>query len=106
MTTLSTTNTAIKDKFILLNSGSANPDEGGLVIDAGSGTGPAFLYDAGDTRWGVNMSVSSTATTANNEAYVSLVVDEDNVAHDVTDVNYHKRGNIKVDASDEIYIYV
>ncbi len=52
------------------------------------------------------MSVSSTATTANNEAYVSLVVDEDNVAHDVTDVNYHKRGNIKVDASDEIYIYV
>ena len=95
MTTLSTTNTAIKDKFILLNSGSSNPDEGGLVIDAGSGTGPAFLYDAGDTRWGVNMSVSSTATTANNEAYVSLVVDEDNVAHDITCLLYTS------DAADE-----
>jgi hypothetical protein len=106
MTTLSTTNTAIKDKFILLNSGSANPDEGGLVIDAGSGTGPAFLYDAGDTRWGVNASVDSTAGTANNEAYVSLVVDEDNAAHDINDANYAKRGNIKVTSTDDIFIYV
>lgn len=106
MTTLSTTNTAIKDKFILLNSGSANPDEGGLVIDNGSGTGPAFIYDAGDARWGVNMSVDSTSGTANSEAYAALVVDQDNVAHDVTDTNYHKRGNIKIDSSDDIFIYV
>ena len=105
-TTLQTTNTAITDKFILLNSGSANPDEGGLVIDEGSGTGHAFIFDSSDGRFGVNQSVSSTASTANSEAYFSLVVDEDNVAHDITDTEYHKRGNIKVDASDEIYIYV
>lgn len=105
-TTLSTTNTTIKDKFILLNSGSANPDEGGLVIDEGSGTGHAFIYDGGDGRFGVNQSVSSTASTANSEAYVSLVVDEDNAAHDITDTEYHKRGNIKVDSSDDIFIYV
>lgn len=105
-TTLSTTNTTIKDKFVLLNSGSANPDEGGLVIDEGSGTGHAFIYDAGDGRFGVNQSVSSTASTANSEAYVSLVVDEDNAAHDVDDTEYHKRGNIKVDSSDDIFIYV
>lgn len=105
-TTLQTTNTAITDKFILLNSGSANPDEGGIVIDEGSGTGHAFIYDAGDGRFGVNQSVSSTASTANSEAYLSLVVDEDNVAHDVTDTEYHKRGNIKIDSSDEIFIYV
>ena len=106
MTTLSTTNTAIKDKFILLNSGSANPDQGGLVIDEGSGTGHAFIYDEGDGRFGVNQSVSSTAGTANSEAYVALVVDQDNVAHDVTDVEYHKRGNMKVDSNDDIFIYV
>jgi hypothetical protein len=104
-TTLSTTNTAIKDKFILLNSGSAAPDQGGLVIDEGSGTGHAFIYDEGDGRFGVNQSVSSTAGAANSEAYLSVVVDEDNVAHDVTDTEYHKRGNIKIDSSDDIFIY-
>lgn len=106
MTTLSTTNTAIKDKFILLNSGSTNPDEGGLVIDEGSGTGHGFIYDAGDGRFGVNQSVDSTAGTANSEAYVALVVDEDNVAHDIADTEYHKRGNMKVDSNDDIFIYV
>lgn len=105
-TTLSTTNTAIKDKFVLLNSGSANPDEGGIVIDEGLGTGHAFIYDAGDGRFGINQSVSSTASTANAEAYVALVVDEDNVAHDITDTEYHKRGNMKVTSADEIFIYV
>lgn len=107
LTYLNTTNTAITDKFILLNSGSANPDEGGFIIDEGSGVGHAFIYDAGDGRFGVNQSVNSnTATTANNEAYVSLVVDQDNSAHDVTDTEYHKRGNMKVDSNDDIFIYV
>ena len=105
-TTLSTTNTAIKDKFILLNSGSANPDQGGLVIDEGSGTGHAFIYDEGDGRFGINQSVSSTDTSANAEAYVALVVDENNTDHDISDSEYAKRGNMKVDSSDDIYIYV
>lgn len=105
-TTLSTTNTAIKDKFILLNSGSANPDQGGIIIDEGSGTGHGLIYDEGDGRFGINQSVSSTATSANSEAYVALVVDQDNVAHDITDTEYHKRGNMKVDSSDDIFIYV
>jgi hypothetical protein len=105
-TTLSTTNTAIKDKFILLNSGSANPDQGGIIIDEGSGTGHGLIYDEGDGRFGINQSISSTATSANSEAYVALVVDQDNVAHDITDTEYHKRGNMKVDSSDDIFIYV
>ncbi len=105
-TTLSTTNTAIKDKFILLNSGSANPDQGGIIIDEGSGTGHGLIYDEGDGRFGINQSISSTATAANSEAYVALVVDQDNVAHDITDTEYHKRGNMKVDSSDDIFIYV
>ena len=105
-TTLNTTNSALADKFILLNSGSSNPDEGGLVIDHGSGSGAAFIYDAGDARWGFNESVDATDTTANSQAYVAAVLDEDNVAHDVDAAAYQKRGNIKVDSSDDIYIYV
>ena len=104
-TTLNTTNTAITDKFILLNSGSANPDQGGIVIDEGSGTGHAFIFDEGDSRFGINQSVSSTAASANSEAYLSLVIDQDNGAHDISDTEYHKRGNIKISSADDIFIY-
>ena len=105
LTTLNTTNTEIKDKFILLNSGSDAPNEAGLVVDEGSGTGHALLYDANDTRWGVNQSLSSTATAGDSEAYLSLVVNENDVNHDVNDTEYHQVGNIKVDTSGNIYIY-
>jgi hypothetical protein len=105
LTSLNTTNKAITDKFILLNSGSTNPDEGGIVIDEGSGTGHAFIFDGDDGRWGVVQSLSSAVTTANSEAYVSLVVNENDVDHDVNDVEYQKVGNIKVDTTGNIYIY-
>lgn len=105
LTTLNTTNTEIKDKFILLNSGSDTPNEAGLVVDEGSGTGHALIYDADDTRWGVNQSLSSTATSGDSEAYISLVVNENDVNHDVNDTEYHQVGNIKVDTSGNIYIY-
>lgn len=104
MTYLNTTNLAIEDKFILLNSGSTNPDEGGLVIDEGSGTGHGFIYDAGDSRWGFNASVDSTATTVNATAHAAAVVDLNNGAHS-DDAEYQKNGNIKVDTSGEIWIY-
>ena len=106
LTTLNTTNTEIKDKFILLNSGSTNPDEAGIVVDEGSGAGHAFVFDAEDARWGVHQSISATTGSMNTEAHVALVIDEDDPDHDITDTEYHKRGNIKVDASDDIWIYV
>jgi len=105
LTSLNTTNKAITDKFILLNSGSTDPDEGGIVIDEGSGTGHAFIFDGDDGRWGVVQSLSSIVTTANSEAYVSLVVNQNDVDHDVNDAEYHKAGNIKIDTSGNIYIY-
>jgi hypothetical protein len=102
LTTLNTTNTEIKDKFILLNSGSTNPDEAGLVIDEGSGTGHALLF-AG--RWGVNQSISATTGSASTEAHIALVVDENNVEHDIADAEYAVNGNIKIDSAGNIYIY-
>ena len=108
-TTLNTSNLLVEDRFVLLNSGSADPDEGGLIIDEGTGSGHAFIYDSGDTRWGFNASVAQDATTANTTAYAAAIVDLDNTVHSTaytnTPAEYDKRGNIKIDTSDDIWIY-
>lgn len=105
-TTINTTNLLIEDRFILLNSGSANPDEGGLVIDEGSGVGHALIFEAqaGITRWGFNQSVDSTASTADSTAYAAAVVDLNNGNH-TDSAEYQKNGNIKVDSNGDIFIY-
>ena len=102
-TTVNTANLLVEDKFILLNSGSADPDEGGIIIDEGAGSGHAFIYDKGDTRWGFNASVAQDASTANATAHVAAVVDMQNVAHSDSS-EYQKNGNIKVDGG-SIFIY-
>ena len=102
-TTVNTANLLVEDKFILLNSGSADPDEGGIIIDEGAGSGHAFIYDKGDTRWGFNASVAQDASTANATAHAAAVVDMQNVAHSDSS-EYQKNGNIKVDAG-SIFIY-
>lgn len=101
---LNTTNTEIKDKYILLNSGSSDPDTAGLVVDQGSGAGDAFIFDATDLRWGVNKNMSATTGSANSEAHISVVVDENDTNH-IDEAYYQKNGNIKVDTSGNIFIY-
>lgn len=101
---LNTTNTEIKDKYILLNSGSSDPDTAGLVVDQGSGAGDAFLFDATDFRWGVNKNIAATTGSANSEAHISVIVDENDTNH-VDEAYYQKNGNIKVDTSGNIFIY-
>lgn len=103
LTTLNTTNTEIKDKFILLNSGSSDPDEAGIVVDEGSGAGHAFIYDADAARFAFTGSLDSTATSVTPDAFVAAVVDED--AGHIDKAEYQKRGNIKIDSSDDIWIY-
>lgn len=101
---LNTTNTALKDKYILLNSGSTDPDTAGLVVDQGSGAGDAFLFDATDLRWGVNKNIAATTGSANSEAHISVVVDENDINH-IDEAYYQKNGNIKVDNTGNIFIY-
>jgi hypothetical protein len=98
LTYINVANLAVEDKFILLNSGSSNPDEAGLVVDEGNGIGHAFAFDAGTLRWGFSGSFSSTATSFAPDAYVASVVTTDIPA-------YQQVGNIRVEAG-EIYIYV
>lgn len=102
LTYINTANLFVEDKFILLNSGSANPDEGGIIIDEGLGSGHAFFYEADRVRWGFNQSVSSTSTTADTTAYAAAVVDVDGPHTDISE--YQKNGNIKVEGG-EIYIF-
>jgi hypothetical protein len=101
-TSIETTNLLVEDRFILLNSGSVNPDQGGLVIDEGNGQGHAFLYDNVSTRFGFTGSLASDATSATPDAFVGAVIDIDAGHADVAE--YQKNGNIKVD-SGTIYIY-
>lgn len=98
LTYLNVQNLAVEDKFILLNSGSTNPDEAGLVVDEGNGIGHAFAFDGSTTRWGFTASLDSSATSFAPDAYAAAVVTSDIV-------EYQKTGNIRVE-SGEIYIWV
>lgn len=102
-TTINTSNLLVEDKFILLNSGSANPDEGGIVIDEGSGQGHALVYDADASRFALTSSLASTATSVTPDAFVPAIVDLNSSHLDVTE--YQKNGNIKIDTSGDIWIY-
>lgn len=109
LTYINTANLYIEDKFILINSGSVNPDTGGLVIDEGqpSGSGHAFIFDPASTRWSFTASLDSSATSVTPDAFVAAVVDTYAGHTDVPE--YQKRGNIKVEqinGVDEIFIYV
>ena len=101
-TTLSTTNTEVKDQFILLNSGS-NSGDGGIIVQNGSTkSGSAFFWDDSNDRWGftTGSAASAFATSQVPSAYASAVVTDDTV------IEYRKNGNIRIDGSGNIYIYV
>lgn len=101
-TSIQATNLLVEDKFILLNSGSGNPDVGGIVIDEGSGTGHAFIYNNTSGRFGFTGSLAHDSSTATPDGFASVVVDIDAGHTDISE--YQKNGNIKTD-SGEIYIY-
>ena len=104
LTYLNVANLLVEDKYILLNSGSTNPDDGGIIIDEGSGTGHAFMFNAANARWGFNASLTQNVTIASNTAYVAAVIDLNNVNH--TDIaEYQKNGNIKIESNGNIWIY-
>ena len=101
-TTVNSTNLLVKDKYILLSSGSTSAGPGGLVIDEGSRKGHAFVYNNSSVRFGFTSSLAHDATSATPDAFASAVVDVDAGHIDVP--QYQKNGNIKTD-SGVIWIY-
>jgi len=105
-----TTNLQVADQFILLNSGSTTDNSpGGFVVQQDTqDIGVLFGYDAAAAsnagRFGVTSSFAADSTTFTADAYVAMVIDEDASQTDIA--LYQQRGNIKIDTSDDIYIYV
>ena len=102
VTTVRTANLLVEDKFILLNSGSGAPDQGGIIIDEGSGAGHAFIYNDTATRFGYTGSLAHNSTSATPDAFASAVVDIDAGHTDISE--YQKNGNMKID-SGTVFIY-
>ena len=98
-TTVNTANTNVKDRFLLLNSGSATGDGGIIVQGNVNQSGSAFAYDSSADRWGFQSgSVGANAVGVVPESYTAEVVTSDVASR-------RKNGNIKVE-SEEIWIYV
>ena len=111
LTTISTTNTNIKDQFLLLNSGSATAtDESGIIFGGANGTtgnGAALIwngdYNSNDGRLAVANTVNSDATSATVSYFVGGVFDGSEA--DAATAQADHRGNIRVDTSNDIWIY-
>ena len=111
-TEVQTTNLNVEDKFILLNSGSSTAtDESGIIFGGSGGTaltGSALIwngdYNSNDGRAAIAHTVAGSSTTATVAYYVGGVFDG-NVADAATAKADH-RGNIRVDSSNDIFIYV
>lgn len=101
-TTLNTNNLLVKDKFILLGSGSGASSEGGIIVDGGDNNGKGYGYDLGQTRWGYQSGIADNANSIAPTAYAVQVVDIDAGNSDAPE--YQKNGNIKTD-SETIWIY-
>ena len=96
-------NLNVEDRFILLNSGSAAGD-GGIVVQTESAfSGSAFAYDDSESRWGFQQvtKLGASAVTAAPDAYAVAVWEGD-----TPNAAYQKNGNMQVDSSGDIYIYV
>jgi len=65
--TINTADLYVEDKFIVLASGSATDEDGGIMVDRGSYTSGsiAFGYDAGTDRWGYQNGLSDTTNAMN-----------------------------------------
>ena len=77
-TIINTTNTAIKDQFILLASGSTGTMDGGIIVgnSATINVGEAFYWEnnPGTTgRWAIASAVDATSTTVTPNSYMVTV---------------------------------
>ena len=81
LTTIDTTNLAIKDQFITIASGSQSAADGGIVVSKqADGAGFALGYDTATTRWAFDNDLGVTATGLTPDSYVGIVTFDSNAA--------------------------
>lgn len=102
VTNINTSDLAIEDKFILLNSGSASGNSGIIAQNsATNGQGTALFFDDTADRWSLDYAGADANTdAATADARIAAV------ALSNSDANYQKDGNIFVDGSGDVFIYV
>ncbi len=114
----SSENLLVKDQFIGLGSGSAQGQDGGIVIEdstSNGGQGHAFAWkDAtvdtnGTNRWVVAKDVPFNSTTISADAFMAAVLAPTAAntvsAIDAIDSDYNKTGNIYTSNANDIWIY-
>lgn len=119
-TLINTSNVFIKDKFIMLNSGSSALGDSGIIVAyttgsggvAGSASGSAFYLDSGNTgtfgRFAVAFDVNETSTSVTPDSYVVTSTTASAVPTTAptwggSGTGY---GNIQINSStDDIYIW-
>ena len=99
------TNLSVKDKYILLASGSAAASDGGIAVEqAADGKSKLFAYDSTENRWAVTSSFDPlTAAGYDPDAYMSLIISGSIIA-DIP-ASYNQKGNMFVDTSNDSWIY-
>ena len=100
-TTIDTTNLNVSDQFITLNDGGSAADAG-IVVE---GQGASFGWDNSTARWAFDYEGATEGQTAiGADAFAVAVTTATTVA--LADSNYEKTGNMLVDSSADIWIYV
>tara|TARA_R100001443_G_scaffold454_1_gene1820 strand:+ start:6208 stop:7338 length:1131 start_codon:yes stop_codon:yes gene_type:complete len=101
----------VKDRYILLNSGSTSGDQGGLIVQT-AGTqnkGQLFGYQDASSRWAVTSSFNAGATGDFTAAGFMGLTSASTAANpntsNVTSTEMKQKGNIFVDSTDGIWIY-
>lgn len=102
VTNINTSDLSIEDKFILLNSGSASGNSGIIAQNSSTnGVGTALFFDDTDNRWSLDYAGANANTdAATADARIAAVAIDD------TDANYQKDGNIFINDSGDVFIYV
>jgi len=73
LTTIDSANTTIKDKFMIIASGSTSDTDGGIIVQNSAGAGYALGYDSGLDRWAFDADLAHNATDLGPDAYVGVV---------------------------------
>ena len=103
-TTVDTANLSVADQFIELHRGAESNGDAGIVVN-GSSINRSFGWDNSAGRWAFDFTGATAGqTTIDTDAYAAAVLT--GVAVDAADSNYEKDGNILVDTSSDIWIYV
>jgi hypothetical protein len=102
-----TTNLEVKDRFILLASGSNSSGDGGFVVQQTTqDVGEVFGFHSSNQRWGVATGFTASGATFTPDAFTSLVVVSSSLNPDDAPAVYDRPGNIYVSEGDgSIYIY-